>query len=215
MKTLFGSWLLLSLAGTLNAGAPKPESKIQVFVYNYAGVAPETLARAEREAARIYSHTSIETEWLDCPLTADQAAQNPACQLPESSTPLVLRVLSRGMSEQLGLSQETFGSALLPEDGGFGTVAQICAPCSEDLAKGNTAMHAAILGHLMAHELGHLLLGAGSHGATGLMHVPWHKKALESVAQGTLVFTPWEGERMRQQVFARQRGQESMQVSRN
>jgi hypothetical protein len=213
MKTFLGSWFLLGLVGTLQAEAPQPELKIQVFVYNYAGVAPETLSRAEREAARIYGHARIETEWLDCPLTADQAAQYPACQLPESPTPLVLRVLSHSMSERLGLSQETFGSALLPEDGGFGTVAQICAPCAEDLAKGNTAMHAAILGHLMAHELGHLLLGAGRHGATGLMHVPWHKKALESVAQGTLVFTPWEGERMRQQVLARLREQVSAQAS--
>jgi len=215
MKTLVGSWFLLVLVGTLQAETPKPESKIQVFVYNYAGVAPATLARAEREAARIYSHTGIETEWLECPLTPDVAAQYPACQLPVSPARLEVRVLSRNMSERLGLTKATFGSALLPEGVGFGMIAQVCAHCSEELAKGSEVMYAAILGHVMAHELGHLLLGAGSHGSTGLMHVPWYKKELENVAQGALLFTSREGERMRRQVSDRLREQVSMQASRN
>ena len=215
MKTLVGSWLLLGLVGTLWAQAPKPESKIQVFVYNYAGVSSETLVRAEREAARIYEHTGIETEWLECPLTPDEAAQYPACQLPVSPARLAIRVLSRNMSERLGLTKETFGSALLPEDGGFGMIAQVCAHCSEELAKGSETMYAAILGHTMAHELGHLLLGAGSHGATGLMHVPWYKKELGSVTQGALMFTSREGDKMRRQVLARLRGEVSMQASQN
>jgi hypothetical protein len=215
MKTLVVSWFLLGLVGTLPAQTPKPESKIQVFVYNYAGVSSETLARAEREAARIYSRTGIETEWLDCPLTPDQAAQFPACQLQPSPARLALRILSRPMAERIGLSQATFGSALLPEDGGFGMTAQVCAHCCEELAKGDQTLHAAVLGHVMAHELGHLLLGIGSHGATGLMHVPWHHKELENVAQGALLFTSSEGEKMRRQVSARLNGQVSMQASRN
>jgi len=168
MKSLIGGWLLLGLVSTLQAEAPKPESKFQVFVYNYAGVSSETLARAEREATRIYSRTGIETEWLDCPLNPDQAAKYPACQLPVSPTRLAIRVLSRTMAERLGLTKEALGSALLPEDGGFGMIAQICAHCSEELAKGSGEMYAAILGHVMAHELGHLLLGAGGHSGTGL-----------------------------------------------
>jgi hypothetical protein len=215
MKTLVGSWFLLGLVGTLPAQTPKPESKIQVFVYNYAGVSPETLARAEREAARIYSRTGIQTEWLDCPLTPDQAAQYPACQLPPSPARLALRLLSRPMAERIGLSQATFGSALLPEDGGFGMTAQVCAHCCEELAKGDQTLNAAVLGHVMAHELGHLLLGIGSHGATGLMHVPWHHKELENVAQGSLLFTSSEGEKMRRQVSARLEGRVSMQAWRN
>ena len=97
----------------------------------------------------------------------------------------------------------TFGSALLPDDGGFGMVAQVCAHCAEELAKEGASSYAVILGHVMAHELGHLLLGAGGHAATGLMHVPWYKKELESIAQGSLVFTSWQGDTMRRQVSTR------------
>lgn len=203
VKTLAGSWILLGLALGLQAKTPEPDSKIQVFVYNYAGVSTPILARAEREAARIYHHTGIETEWLDCPLSPDEAQQYPACQLPVSPARLALRVLSRRMSDGLGLSGATFGSALLPEDGGFGMIAQVCWYCVEKLAKGHEAMQGVILGHVIAHELGHLLLGIGSHGAAGLMHVPWHKRELESVAQGSLPFMSWEAEKMRRQVSAR------------
>jgi len=206
MTTLRGSWLLWALAATLQAEASKPELKIQVFVYNYAGVPAETLARAEREAARIYNRTGIQTEWLGCPLTPDEALRYPTCQLPVSPTRLALRVLSRSMSDRFRLSQATIGSALLREDGGFGMIAQVCALCSEELAKGDTAMYGVILGHVMAHELGHLLLGAGCHAPTGLMHVPWYKKDFESMAQGALRFTAWEGVKIRREVCARMSG---------
>ncbi len=206
MKKLIGSWLLLGAVGM--PGARTEQAKIQVFVYNYAGVSVETLARAEREAARIYSRTGIETEWLDCPLHPGQAAAYPACQVPVSPTRLAIRVLSRRMVERAGLPQAAFGAALFPENGGFGMLAQVCWRCVEELAKGREVMQGVILGHVVAHELGHLLLGIGSHAPTGLMHVPWHKKELECVAQGSLVFTPWEGERMRQQIkLRRQQGE--------
>ncbi len=213
MKMLIGSWFLLGLVGTLQAEVPRLQSKIQVFVYNYAGVSHETLARAEIEAARIYNRAGIETEWLDCPLSPDKASQYPACQLPVSPARLALRILSRSMSDRFGLSQATFGSALFPDDGGFGMVAQVCAHCSEELAKEDMATRPVILGCVMAHELGHLLLGVHSHAATGLMHAPWYGKELESIAQGSLLFTSWEGDKMRRQVSARLRGQPWAQAS--
>jgi hypothetical protein len=60
-----------------------------------------------------------------------------------------------------------------------------------------------MLGHLMAHELGHLLLGVRSHSASGIMHVPWQKKELEIIAQGSMLFTPWEAQTMRSKIQAR------------
>ena len=215
---LLATTFLVSLSATLSAQSPEPappagETKIQVFVYNYAAVAPATLARAERLAGRIYGHVGIQTEFLDCPLTPAEAAQFPACQLPVAPSRLALRVLSRTMSERIGLTQATFGSALFPPDGGLGMIAQVCAYCSEQMAKGSEEMYAVILGHIMAHELGHLLLGVGSHGATGLMHVPWNHKELDMAAQGTLLFTSWEAERMRRNAAERIAASSTLQVA--
>ena len=203
MKTLLGSWLLLGLAATLQSQEPGSAAKIQVFVYNYAGLPAGTLAQAEQEAARIYHLTGIETEWLDCPLTPEQAEQYPACRLPITPTRLAVGVLSRAMADTIKLSPKTFGEAYIPADGSFARFAKVCGYCAAELAAGLEVTHGVMLGHLMAHELGHLLLGQGSHGASGLMHVPWHRKELQKVSQGALMFMSWEGDRMRAQILDR------------
>ena len=59
-----------------------------------------------------------------------------------------------------------------------------------------TSRCTSILGHAITHELGHLLLGVGSHSAAGVMHGPWHRK-------GQCFFTRWEGDRIRREVSAR------------
>ena len=203
MKTLIGRWLLASLGLTMLAEAREPGLRIEVLVYNYAGLSAETLAKAEQEAARIYERAGLETQWLDCPLSPAEAAQYPACQLPVGVTRLALRLLSREMAERRKSDPMTFGFALLPEGGGFGTIVNVYPHRAGELAKGREKTQAVILGHLMAHELGHLLLGVGSHSANGLMHVPWRKKELELVSQGSMFFMPWQAEQMRTQVAAR------------
>ncbi len=210
MKTLIGSWLMLGLAATLQSQEPHSAAKIQIFVYNYAGLPAGTLAQAEQEAARIYHLTGIETEWLDCPLSPEQAEQYPACALPITPTRLAVGILSRAMAERIKLSPKTFGVAFIPEDGSFARVAKVCAHCAEELAAGLAVPPGVMLGHLMAHELGHLLLGQGSHGSSGLMHVPWQKRELQKVSQGTLMFLSWEGDKMRAQILQRIAGAQGL-----
>jgi len=197
----------LGLALGTAASAAQPVPAIEVLVYNYAGVPPETLDRAEREAARIFERVGVQTEWLACPLSPDEAARYPACALAPGPATLAVRILPRSMAERLNLDPETFGFAQLPKDGGFGFAAIVCSHRAEELAQGRASVQGVILGHLIAHELGHLLLGAGSHAAKGIMHVPWRKKELELVAQGTMLFTSWEAERIQLQVLERMRSE--------
>ena len=46
-----------------------------------------------------------------------------------------------------------------------------------------------ILGHVIAHELGHLL-GLRSHARTGIMRADWNLTDLQDIAYGYLLFTP-------------------------
>src|SRR5215467_12526756 len=92
-RTFGGFSLLLSLVAM---GAQTVESglKIEVKLYNYSSVSRATLARAEQETARIYNRLGITVEWRDCPLTAEERAQNTNCDLPASPTRFNLRLLS-------------------------------------------------------------------------------------------------------------------------
>ena len=199
--------LALSAAVISSLGAAEPGSTITVFVYNYAAVSPQGLAETEAEAAGIYRGASIGIHWLDCPLLPRDADRFPACQVAPGPTKLALRILSQSMAERLRQAQDSFGFALYPEDGSFATVANVFAHDAEQLANRRGMRLGLILGHLAAHELGHLLLGNGSHSPAGIMHVPWHLPELEIMANGGMRFTLAEAERMRTNVRVRTAGE--------
>ncbi len=203
MNGEIGSCLALSVVLTSLLGAAEPGSKITVFVYNYAAITPEVLAETEAEASRIYRQAGIEIQWLDCPLSPKDAAQFPACQVPPGPTRLALRILSRSMADRLRHAGDSFGFAMIPEDGSFAIVANVFSYDADQLAARHGMRHGIILGHLAAHEIGHLLLGAGSHSPTGIMHVPWRLDALDIIGQGLMLFRPQEAESMRTNVRAR------------
>jgi len=203
MKTLVGSCVITTVALTLYAQSPERRLKIEIQVYNYSGVSAATLEQAEREAARIYSRMDIGISWLDCPLTAEQAAQNTTCGQGASPTRLTIRLLSNVMTERLPLGGDIFGLALLPVDSGFGITANVCAGRAREMAEARHVPEGVLLGHLVAHEAGHLLLGSSRHSVKGLMHIPWQGKELQMMSQGAMLFTSGEAKRIRAQVLAR------------
>jgi len=70
----------------------------------------------------------------------------------------------------------------------------------ETLAADGDASLPDILGHAMAHEIGHLLLGP-SHSPAGIMRAEWTRKDLESAARNELSFTPQQMELLRASVY--------------
>jgi len=54
-----------------------------------------------------------------------------------------------------------------------------------------------LLGCVIAHELGHLLLGTASHSPAGLMSGVWQDAELQQAVRHNLFFTSGEGDRMR------------------
>ena len=177
--------------------------KIEVHIYNYVGASPETLARAERETARIYERAGIAMAWLICPLSPEELAQNTTCDLPAEPTRLTLRLLSNEMAQRFPVGGDIFGFALLPVYGGFGVVANVFADRARDITP-DQELHRVILGHLIAHELGHLLLGEAGHPAgTGIMHVPWQTKELDQAKRGVMLFLPEQAREIRAQVLRR------------
>lgn len=56
-----------------------------------------------------------------------------------------------------------------------------------------------LLGHVIAHELGHLLLGRGSHGSAVMKEI-WGSSELAQLAQGALMFSPAEQRQFRARI---------------
>jgi hypothetical protein len=62
-----------------------------------------------------------------------------------------------------------------------------------------------VLGHAIAHEIGHLLLGSNAHGPRGLMRAKWGPRDLQGASKGYLLFGQKEAELIRANVAARLR----------
>ena len=198
----------IALAAVLVAalGAAEPSPKITGFIYNYAAIPSGVLAQTEAEAARILHSAGIDIQWLDCPLSLRDTDRFPDCQ--PGPTRLALRILSQTMADRLRHVEGSFGFAIIPEDGSFGTVANTFAHDAEQLANRRGMLQGVMLGHVVAHEMGHLLLGAG-HSTSGIMHDRWRLKELALIAQGKMLFTPAEARGLRTNIRARMAAEEA------
>jgi len=169
-----------------DARTPDPVAHVKVSLFDDAHVAAATLAQAEARATFLMAQAGIDIEFLNCP-PADPSDFTPAvspCSVVEWPRHLSLRIVVRGNPA----NSETFGEAFL-DDAGFGVYAKVYYQnlvASRDvlgLTEGD------MLGFVIAHELGHLLLGSNSHSTTGVMQAHWSATTLHEAAHNTIFFT--------------------------
>jgi hypothetical protein len=197
---LVGLGLLLTLGG-LDARSREPDLEIDVHIYNYSAVSKETMIRARYEVERIFQFTGVKMVWLECPVTRQDAATNRTCTLPSAHPKLELHVLTNSMADALETGNDTFGSALLPANGSCGVVAYLYADRVRGLAQ--RGEFDVILGRVIAHELGHLLLGNNSHSTAGIMKARWTIRDLERTREASMSFLPVEAKEIHAGVLAR------------
>ena len=199
MEKLFLALLLAhSLLASEVVPRDEPPRQLTLRIYTYAIVQPGILKRAQRETNRIFQRFAIETAWLHCPTSPQQLSANRACAGRSGPNHLVLKLLPESMSKRYGFQRGIFGFALPTAKARPGVTISLFFARVLDLAYyGGVGTsfedaQALILGHMMAHEVGHLLLGPGSHSAKGIMAFPWDKKILTSMERGRLQFTAQE-----------------------
>ena len=185
------------------AKAEEGSLRITVRVYDYAAVSPEILAAAEEETARILHAAGIGTEWLDCTVPQGTNPNDDACRRPFGPADLIVRILPEPMAARLPFRNITLGFALLTEEGGYGSVAGVLYHKVESLANETHTDRYHILGHGIAHEIGHLLLRTLKHNGRGLMRANWGPEELQLASRGLLRFTPEEAARLRAEVRMR------------
>jgi hypothetical protein len=191
------------LARGEGSNAEERGHKITVRVYDYAHVLPRTLGQSEGEASRILRAVGVEMEWVDCPTSVEEAAKYPACEPPLGTLAVDLRILPPSMAARVRSSREELGLALPSAKVGSASAAWVFFQRVEQLADSKDADQAQILGHAMAHEIGHLLLGQNRHSNRGIMRANWDRAVLQEAARGQLLFTREQAAVMRAEVRAR------------
>jgi hypothetical protein len=63
-----------------------------------------------------------------------------------------------------------------------------------------------LMGHVLGHEIGHLLLNSSVHSLDGLMRAGFRREDLEKATQRRLTFTPAQTHTIRRMMLARRVG---------
>jgi hypothetical protein len=180
----------LALPETLLAAPNDGRPTITVQIYNYSPASPEIVARAEREAGSLLSAAGLQPVWLECPVKPPSFGPSGLCQNALLAGDLRLRILPASVQNK---SQDSvFGFAIHP------ALASVYYDYAQRRPKVDDAEFEfpMILGGVMAHELGHLLLGSDGHSATGIMQPLWDPRQVRLLLMGTLQFTPEQTNRM-------------------
>jgi hypothetical protein len=186
-------------------GSANPSLAITLRIYNYARVPARTLSRAERETAEIFRTAGVETAWIECRVSSADPP-TPACDQPVASSDLFLKLLPPPMARAFPSYADTFGITLAEKDWP-GTDALVFYGRLAALARAQHLSEQDILAVVMAHEVGHLLLGIG-HSPTGIMRAKWNQRELILAERGLLLFTPEQSHLIRDKVTARRAGAE-------
>ena len=163
--------------GVLAAPMAKAEAdetlSIRVLAINQAKVPDGTVREAELHATRIFSALGISLLWTNA---------KPAEPYREVAAELRIVIVPDSRIER---DRRKLAVAHRGNMAAYAFYQRI-----SDLAAHNGADGAALLGHVVSHELGHLLLPDGSHSASGLMRAEWDRAQFEDMTKGLLTFAP-------------------------
>jgi hypothetical protein len=190
--------LLLTLVAGL-AARVEAQSKgtLRLNVKDYVGVSPVRLADTNETATAIYTAAGVEVGWTyrcfrGCGGQVEVARESSS----EEAIDLTIFIYPDAMTLTTlpASSKSVMGSAP-----GGSSVAYAFFDRVIGFAFKRNLLVGTVLGHVIAHEVGHLLLREG-HAERGLMRAEWFKRDLELAKTGLLGFTPEQGSRIREQL---------------
>lgn len=198
-KGLFVILAVVLPLGSVQTTIP-PNLEVSISVYDYAHVPSQTLAQAEHEARRVFQQAGVETVWITCFPKPEKIEPN-RCS-PVDATHLMLKILPSAISAQARDRSDVLGTALVDENG-VGYYAYVFYGSVRRVAEERRLGHA-LLGDVLSHEIGHLLLGSNSHSVSGIMSANWHGTELRNISEGSMCFLPSQSRRMRERLGSHQ-----------
>ena len=190
---------ILTLIGVAQAApvAQREPLTIVVHVDDYAAVPTRMLLRAESRANTVYTLAGVVTLWVNraMPRELHSEGSAPAGPIGERAVHLRVIILSDEMTRKK-LRDSLHGSDVLglaqPAPELSNTVAFVFFPRLERAADLHVESTSDVLGHVMAHEVGHLILQPGSQSDIGIMRDTW-----EPNEKRTPVFSTEQGAAIR------------------
>jgi hypothetical protein len=136
-----------------------------VRVVDLANTPSARLAVALDTARDSFDAAGVGVEWVVCP-----SSNALGCGEPAGAGALIVRIVNTPAHAP---EPDSLGYSWVDRDARRGTLATVLSDRVTALAAAAHVDASPLLGHVIAHELGHLLLGSTTHSRTGLMRARW------------------------------------------
>lgn len=208
---------LLPLLLVLASAAPAAELPgITVHVLDLAGVPDAVLDPALHVATVLCARSGVSLRWVRQPEVVVRLANGKPFRHERTAAEFSLWFLPRHLSREFaGQADLSAGMA----DTGSDIAVRTQATILYDRIQGASGSHpevklSALLGLMIAHELGHLFLGPGAHQRNTIMTPRWEAADFRTFLRGQLSFTPEQAAAIRANAAARLQKAKPAQVSR-
>jgi hypothetical protein len=189
MSTFLVAAFVAGLTSTGQAtSTPSAKSlPLPVTVFDYANIPAQWLSWAKESMSRIYGEIGVEIMWQDA--------------RSEARTGLIVLILPESRSTKEGIPESVIGYTSGTADERRRVAYVLYGRMDQfRLEQAPAIQRANLLGHLMAHEVGHLLLPVQSHSPSGIMRARWSRADLELAQQGRLRFSADQAQSIRSKV---------------
>lgn len=166
----------------------KDQPVIRVWITDYAGINQSELDKTEDQAAALYAEAGVRIVWAGSLQKRGPARAQPG----NSSADFYIRILRVSMIMGRVSGAEALGQAIIPsgtEGPVSGGIANVFYDRVAAISWSRGPCGGTFLGDVVAHELGHLLLGP-HHSREGIMKARWTSQDLELASLCKLRFTP-------------------------
>src|SRR5262245_31679651 len=140
-------------------------------------------AAATDVAARILRSAGIDILWMNCNdrVSAGHPAAHPSCTTPPNPDEVIVRFVSASTSSnpRAKSGADSLGDAYVDTAAARGSLATVYVNRVAAMARTSGVDTGTLLGRVVAHEIGHLLLGTSAHQTSGLMRAEWSTVLLQ------------------------------------
>jgi hypothetical protein len=145
---------------------------VPIRLINDAAVKPKVMIVAQQEAASVLKSLCVEAEWATRP----------------STQALEVRMIVGPLGP--GITERALGITILGADHHNRGAVFFSRVRAMEKVYGYLIDLGRLLGCVLAHEIGHLLLGTKAHSPDGIMVAHFGEAGVLRAAQGRLIFTP-------------------------
>jgi hypothetical protein len=189
------AYLFALLCPSVSSADQHEACSVRVALHDSSHLGALAISAAESNASVILGYSGIRIYW------AKERGDRSRISGYEQTANVTISLAAEPLP---GWSKSTLGITFITPSEDLRAVVlatRVRSVAENSLGGFQRGMFPKLLGHVMAHELGHALMRSDTHCASGLMRANWNRSELLMIAHGQLRFTDQQSTVMRANVL--------------